>query len=125
MSNRAKDILILVIVCIAALALIFAFNMGRELGKRKTDLDKEISFRFDMEQKVDSLSAEKLELIATLKNKDMEIQKLTGELEKANQAFDIQEDKIEGLQKNLLEMTLLKEKLEQNLKEELGKSRRR
>ena len=117
MAKNTKNLITLIVAILAVLSLILVFNISSELNKLKSKFNKEVSFKFDMEQKVDALSNEKLDLIETTKSKDLEIQKLTKDLEAANQGSSEQEKRISDLTKQLEEITSQKQTLENSINE--------
>ena len=128
MSERFKDITLLVLIIVAMICFIFAVSANIKAGNYRNSFEKEMAFRLDMEEKVTKLRADKLGLAESLKDKELEIQKKGNLIENISQEIsknkaDIQSlrDKVKGLQVELEKMNLLKEKLEDNLKEELAK----
>jgi len=90
-------------------------------GENRKLFEKEMAFRLDMEEKVSKLMKEKMDLITVLKNNDSEIQKKNKLISELNQTAAEQKTQIDNLEIELRGMTLLKDKLENNLKEELSK----
>lgn len=83
--------------------------------------EKEMAFRLDMEERVTNLRSENMELLANLKSKDLEIKKKDQLITDFSKKDSAQRETIENLQLELKGMTLLKEQLEKNLKDELSR----
>lgn len=128
MNERFKDITSLVLIAVAMICFIFAVSANIKAGNYKNSFEKETAFRFDMEEIVNKLRSGQLKLTESLKDKELEIQRKGNLIENMDQEIsrnkaEIQsfQDKIKDLQTELEKMNLLKEKLEDNLKEELAK----
>ncbi|MDD5005194.1 MAG: hypothetical protein PHS93_01660 [Candidatus Omnitrophica bacterium] len=114
LGGKGRIILLPIFMVLAIIGFILAFNTGAEAGKYKKLFEKEMAFRLDMEEKVNNFRNEKMSLTTALQDKDQEIEKLKS-------AVATKENDITKLQSDLDQMTLLKNKLEENLKEELAK----
>jgi hypothetical protein len=98
----------------------FAFNYNIKAGENRRLFEKEMAFRLDMEEKVTNLRNENIELAAVLKSKDLEIKQKDQLIVDYGQSDSNQQETIENLRLELKGMTLLKEQLEKNLREELS-----
>ncbi|MBL7196484.1 MAG: hypothetical protein ISS47_00140 [Candidatus Omnitrophica bacterium] len=123
MNDRAKGTILFIFIILAIIGFIFAFNSNIKANENRKLFEKEMAFRLDMEEKVSKLRNEKMDLTTALKNKDLEIQQKDQLIKDLNQTISEQKVKIEILQSELKKATLLKEELEDNLKEELSKKK--
>jgi len=105
MSKNIKNLIILVMAIITVLCVAWVIKMYSDLQKTKSKMNQQMSFRLDMEQKVDELSKEKMDLLTTIKNKDLKIQELSKELESTKQHLSEQEEKLEEIKKELEGLT--------------------
>ena len=80
-----------------------------------------MAFRLDMEERLTKLRNETLEFTNALKDKEVEIKKQGIRIELLEKDIANKETEFQKLQTELNAMTLLKEKLEENLKEEFTK----
>lgn len=123
MNDRAKGTILFIFIILTIIGFIFAFNSNIKANENRKLFEKEMAFRLDMEEKVSKLRNEKMDLTTALKNKDLEIQQKDQLIKDLNQTISEQKVKIEILQSELKKATLLKEELEDNLKEELSKKK--
>ena len=121
MGDKTKEKALLIFIILTIIGFIFAFNTNVKANKHKKLFEKEMAFRLDMEEKVSKLRNEKMNLTTTLRDKDLEVQRKNRLIENLDQTISGQEAEIDELQSELEKLTLLKEKLEDNLKEELSK----
>ena len=121
MDKGAKDLIILFIVIIAILAIVLAVNSNLKSDKNRRAFEKEMALRLDVEERVSKLRQENLGLAAELKDKDLKIKKDEIRIELLEKDIADKEGRLAKIKKELDTMTLLKEKLEDNLKEELAK----
>ena len=128
MNDKFKDMALFVIIVIAIIGFIFAISISIKANSYKNNFEKEMAFRLDMEEKVTKLRTERIDLTTALKDRELEIKKKDNLIESLNQEIvknntEIQSFrvKIKDLQVELEKVNLLKEKIEDNLKEELSK----
>ena len=79
-----------------------------------------MAFRLDMEEKVGNLRNEKVNLTNILKDKNLEIQKKDQSLAALNDSIAGKDAEVNRLQSELQKLDLLKQKLEDNLKDALS-----
>lgn len=121
MVEKAKGAILFILIASIVLCLAFAVKLYLKAGENRKLFEKEMVFRLDMEEKTSKLMKEKMDLIAVLKNKDSEIQNKNELISELNQTVAEQNTQIDNLEIELRGMTLLKDKLEYNLKEELSR----
>ena len=124
MGNKAKDIRLLIFITLTIIAFMFAFNGNIKADRNKKLFEKEMAFRLDMEEKLSKIRNEKINLITVLKDRELEIKRNTERINSLNNIISEKNKEIENLQTELEKLNLLKEKLEDNLKEELSKKSR-
>ncbi|NQU19269.1 hypothetical protein HQ550_03850 [bacterium] len=120
MVSKPKGVALPVFVVVAVIALIFAFNASAGANKYKKLFEKEMAFRLDMEEKVDNLRNEKVNLANILKDKNLEIQKKDQLISALNDGVAGKDAEVNRLQSELKKLDLLKQKLEDNLKDALS-----
>lgn len=121
MGDKTKDLYLFIFIILTIIGFIFAFNGSIKAGKNQKLFEKEMAFRLDMEEAVTKLRSEKMNLTTTLKDKDLEIKRNNEKIENLSNIISGQETKINALSSELQKESLLKDKLEDNLKEELSK----
>lgn len=128
MKGESKGILLPVLVVVIIISFIFAFNVNAQANKYKKLFEKEMAFRLDMEEKVSNSRNEKINLTIALKDKDLEIQKKDQLIENLNQAISQKDSEISQkdseinrIQSELQKSNLLKQRLEEDLAQELTK----
>ena len=120
MVLKSKGVALPVFVVVAVIALIFAFNASAGASKYKKLFEKEMAFRLDMEEKVGNLRNEKVNLTNILKDKNLEIQKKDQLISALNDGVAGKDAEVNRLQSELKKLDLLKQKLEDNLKDALS-----
>ena len=121
MSTRVKDVILIIAVVAAVISMMIAFNVSVKADKHKRSFEKEMAFRLDMEEKVTRLRNEKVDLLAKIKDKDLAIQKKDASIKQLKKDISQAQDEIERLQLELERSNLLKQQLEENLKDVLSK----
>ena len=121
MRKNSKDVVVLAVTIVAALSIVFAVNTTIKSDKFRRAFEKEMAFRLDMEERVAKLRNEALELTNALKEKEVEIKRQGIRIELLEKDTAHKETDFQKLQTELDTLILLKEKLEENLKEELAK----
>ena len=121
MKSTAKDVTVLVLAIIALMTFMFGFNARTELNKYKRNFEREMALRLDMEEKVNRFSSERVGMMTQIKNNALEIEKKDATIVQLSRDSETQQERTEELSKQLEQMTLLKEQLEENLKEALVK----
>lgn len=121
MDYKTKDAALLIFIVLTILGFLLALNMNLKANKFNRGFQKEMAFRLDLEEGVNKLRSEKMDLTNMLMDKDLEIKKNKELIENLNQVISEQQADIKKLQSELEKLTLLKDKLEDNLKEELIK----
>lgn len=121
MNDKTKDLALLIFIILTIIGLILSFSTYIKLNMYKKSFEKEMAFRLDMEEKVNKLRSEKVELTASLQDKNLDIQRKGQLIENLNSVVSGNETEIKRLQSELERLALLKDKLEENLKDELVK----
>lgn len=119
MNRTKKDIFVFVGMVVAVLSIAVAVNTAIKSDAFKRKFEKEMAFRLDLEERVTKLRNEKLELANSLKDKELEVKNRRATTELLDKEITNKDTEIQKLQSELRTMTLLKNKLEEDLKEEL------
>ncbi len=111
--------LIGVLAGIILVLLVVIFSLGYHFSKQHQIAAKETADRIKAEEKIDTLS-KKLEAKNDLiKSQDEEINRLKIEVEQSQAQVAVKDGNIEKLREEINKLNCLKEKLEENLKDEL------
>lgn len=121
MGNKAKNLALTVCAVLAILGFLFTFNALSEVQKYRNDFSKEMASRLDLEESLANLREEKMEIIAALKENENQLRKNKTLIEGLNDELTSKEAQLRDIQLELGKLTLLKNKLEDNLKDELIK----
>lgn len=121
MGDKTKDLTLFIFILLTILGFAFAFSTSMKADKNKRLFEKEMAFRLDMEEQLSKLRNEKINLTSLQNEKDAEIQRKNQLIENLEKTVSEKNSEIANLQSELEKLTLLKEKLEDNLKEELAK----
>lgn len=116
-----KDIFVLFATIVAVVSIAFAINTKIKLEKSEQKFANEMAFRMDLEERVTKLRNEKLGLTNLLKDKEVAIKKQKIRIELLEKDIARKETKLGLLRSDLRATILLKERLEEDLKEELKK----
>lgn len=121
MRKDKKDVIVLFATIVAVVSIVVAVNVMIKSERVKRAFENEMAFRLDSEERVNKLRNENINLATQLKDKELAIQKHKGSLDTLQQDLKKTKEALAQTEKELQTMTLLKEKLEENLKVELSK----
>lgn len=116
-----KDIFVLFATIVTIVSIAFAINTKIKSEKSEQKFANEMAFRMDLEERVTKLRNEKLGLTNLLKDKEVAIKKQKIRIELLEKDIARKETKLGLLRSDLRATILLKERLEEDLKEELKK----
>ncbi len=123
MDNKIRKPIFFFVAVLAILGFLLAFNFNMKANDNRKLFEKEMAFRLDMEEKVSKLRSENMELTSAVKNKDLEIQKKDQAIADFEQASSKQKESVDSLQLELKAMTLLKNQLEEDLRQALSQGK--
>lgn len=121
MRKDKKDVIVLFTTIVAVVSIVVAVNVMIKSDRVRRAFENEMAFRLDSEERVNKLRNENINLATQLKDKELAIQKQKGSLDTLQQDLEKTKEALAQTEKELQTMTLLKEKLEENLKVELSK----
>lgn len=111
--------LIGVLAGIILVLLVVIFFLGYHFSKQHQIAAKETAARIKSEERIDTLSKELEAKNDLIKSRDAEINRLKTEVEQFQAQVAVKDGDIEKLQEEINKLNRLKEKLEENLKDEL------
>jgi len=123
MIEAVKNRIILILSILTVVFFITTINSCTETQRQKQDKNREIFQRMELEEKSNKLSQEKSNLQNKLNNLQQETEELKAKLDTTQKAL-LQEELInKSLKEELDKITKLKDRLEEDLKEALTKSK--
>jgi len=123
MIEAVKNRIILILSILTVVFFITTINSCTETQRQKQDKNREIFQRMELEEKSNKLSQEKSDLQNKLNNLQQETEELKAKLDTTQKAL-LQEELInKSLKEELDKITKLKDRLEEDLKEALTKSK--
>jgi len=111
--------LIGVLAGIILVLLVVVFSLGYHFSKQHQIAAKETTARIKSEEKIDNLSKELEAKNDLIKSRAAEINRLKTEVEQFQAQVAVKDGNIEKLREEIDKLNRLKEKLEENLKDEL------